>query len=70
MTDPTLMTLYVPQGRVIFKLYINCTSGHDYIQARDGRIGSKVGQIGTKWDESGAFSDQISVHLARGCQMH
>ena len=33
---------------------------------RDGRFGSKVGQIGPKWDKSGAFSDQISVHLARG----
>ena len=29
---------------------------------RDGRFGSKVGQIGPKWDKSGAFSDQISVH--------
>ena len=36
----------------------------------DGRFGSKVGQIGPKWDKSGAFSDQISVHLARGRQMH
>ena len=27
---------------------------------RDGRFGSKVGQIGSKWDKSGAFSDQIS----------
>ena len=32
---------------------------------RIGRFGSKVGQIGPKWDKSGAFSDQISVHLAR-----
>ena len=31
---------------------------------RDGRFGFKVGQIGPKWDKSGAFSDQISVHLA------
>ena len=31
-------------------------------------FGSKVGQIGTKWDKSGAFSDQISVHLARGAK--
>ena len=30
---------------------------------RDGRFGSKVGQIGPKWDKSGAFSDQISVHF-------
>ena len=37
---------------------------------RDGRFGSKVGQIGPKWDKSGAFSDQISVHLAPGRQMH
>ena len=32
--------------------------------ARDGRFGSKVGQIGPKWDKSGTFSDQLSVHLA------
>ena len=31
---------------------------------REGRFGSKVGQIGPKWDKSGTFSDQISVHLA------
>ena len=37
---------------------------------RDGRFGSKVGQIGPKWDKSGAFSDQISVHLALLRQMH
>ena len=35
-------------------------------QCRDGRFGFKVGQIGPKWDKSGTFSDQISVHLARG----
>ena len=35
---------------------------------RDGRFGSKVGQIGPKWDKSGAFSDQISLHLARGAK--
>ena len=33
---------------------------------RDGRFGSKVSQIGHKWDKSGAFSDQISVHLKVG----
>ena len=32
---------------------------------RDGRFGSKVGQIDPKWDKSGTFSDQISVHLAQ-----
>ena len=32
---------------------------------RDGRFGSKLGQIGPKWDKSGSFSDQISVYLAR-----
>ena len=30
--------------------------------SKDGRFGSKVVQIGPKWDNSGAFSDQISVH--------
>jgi len=37
---------------------------------RDGRFGSKVGQIGPKLDKSGAFSDQISVHLARSQTYH
>ena len=32
----------------------------------DGRFGSKMGQFGPKLDKSGAFSDQISVHMARG----
>ena len=33
------------------------------LTVKDGRFGSKVGQVGPKWDKSGAFSDQISVHL-------
>ena len=37
---------------------------------RDGRFGSKVGQIGPKWDKSGTFSDQISVHLAPSSQTY
>ena len=37
-------------------------------QCRDGRFGSNVGQIGPKSDKSGSFSDQISVHLARGAK--
>ena len=41
---------------------VNCC----LLWGRDGRFGSKVGQIGPKWDKSGAFSDQISVHLAHG----
>ena len=36
----------------------------------DIMFGSKVGQIGPKWDKSGTFSDQISVHLARSSQMY
>ena len=36
--------------------------------ARDARFGSKVGHIGPNWYKSGAFSDQISVHLARGAK--
>ena len=44
---------------VIGALTPNVSSVHH----RDGRFGSKVGQIGPKWDKSGAFS--ISVHLAR-----
>ena len=27
------------------------------------RFGPKMGQIGPKWDKSGTFSDQISVHF-------
>ena len=34
------------------------------ISVRDGRFGSKVGQIGPKWDKSGTFSDQTSVHFS------
>ena len=37
---------------------------------RDGRFGSKLGQIRSKWDKTGTFSDQISVHLARSSQMY
>ena len=33
------------------------------MQSKDGRFGSKVGQISPKWDKSGAFSDHISVHF-------
>ena len=39
-------------------------SGPTLLYSRDGRFGTKVGQIGPKWDKSGAFSDQVSVHLA------
>ena len=34
------------------------------------RFGPDVGQIGPKWDNSGTFSDQISVHFgfqSRNC---
>ena len=27
------------------------------------RFGPKMGQIGPKWEKSGSFSDQISVHF-------
>ena len=37
---------------------------------RDARSGPKVGHINLKWDKSGTFSDQISVHLAPPRQMH
>ena len=37
---------------------------------RGGMFGSKMVQIGPKWEKSGAFSDQISVHLALLRQMH
>ena len=30
---------------------------------KSGIFELKVGQVGSKWDKSGAFSDQISVHF-------
>ena len=30
----------------------------------------KVGQIGLKWDKSGTFSDQISVHFGSRAKMY
>ena len=30
----------------------------------------KWDRLAPKWDKSGAFADQISVHLAQGRQMH
>ena len=33
------------------------------IALRDVRYGRKVGQIGTNWDKSGTFSDQVLVHF-------
>ena len=35
---------------------------------RDRRFGYKVGQIRPKWDKSGTFSDQISVHFGSASQ--
>ena len=32
-------------------------------QYTGGSFGYKVGQIATKWDKFGTFSDQISVHF-------
>ena len=43
----------------------NCGQWH-----RNARFGSKVGQIGHKWNKSGTFSDYISVHLARIAKMY
>ena len=37
---------------------------------RDVRFGSKVAQIGPKWEKSGAFSDQIQYILARRAKMY
>ena len=39
-----------------------------FVAGRDCRFGSKVGEMGPKWESSGAFSDQISVPLARGAK--
>ena len=34
------------------------------VWSRDGKFGSKVGQVGPKWDKSGDFSDHILRILA------
>ena len=33
------------------------------LMTRDVRFGPKKGQIGTKWDKSGTFEDNFSVHF-------
>ena len=33
------------------------------VSETDAKFGTKVGQIGPKWDKSETFSDQISVHF-------
>ena len=60
---------HLSQVRGVLSCSLNCDQGRRYVRvslslSRDGRFGSKVGQIGPKWDKSGAFSDLISVHLA------
>ena len=39
------------------------TASNKSVRLRDGRFGSKVGQIGPKWDKSGAFSAPDLSHL-------
>ena len=48
------------------QIVINSWRRCDVVSTDDGRFGSKVGDIGPKWDKSDSFSVQISVHLARG----
>ena len=52
----------ITASRVMLRFKLNTTL---WTGIRHVRFGSKVGQIGPKRDKSGAFSDQISVHLAR-----
>ena len=59
--------VYLVKKRSLVLRHSNTQTG---VCIRDGRFGSKVGQIGPKWDKSGAFSDQISVHLAPRRQIH
>ena len=40
------------------------TSTHNIYPPRAVSFESKVGQIGHKWEKSGTFSDQISVHFS------
>ena len=37
---------------------------------RDARFGPKVSQIYPKWEKSGTFSEQISVHFSRWVKMY
>ena len=37
---------------------------------KSGTLAPKWVRLDPTWDKSGAFSDQSSVHLARGRQMH
>ena len=38
--------------------------------AMDVHFGTKVGQIGPKWNKSETFSDQISVHFGLEAKMY
>ena len=48
--------------------WLCCPTSSSYTSwpARGVRFGSKKGQISPKWDKSGVFSDQISVHFGAG----
>ena len=41
---------------------------HGINEAGNIKFGFKVDQIDPKWDKSGTFSDQISVHFDSVCQ--
>ena len=56
---PHLSSPYPPNSAIVLLKTTPVWRGN-----RDGRFCSKLGHIGPKCDKSGAFSDQISVHLA------
>ena len=46
-------------------------NSHVHVDMLQGyQIGSKVGQIDTKWDKAGTFSIQITVHLAQRAKIY
>ena len=54
-------------------LYVSCTFFmlvHLQTPCWLTRFGHKMGQIGPRWDKSGTFSIQITVHLAQRAKMY
>ena len=50
--------------------YNETIGGPDHWSPTVTRFGHKMGQIGSKWDLSGNFSDQIQYILARRAKMY
>ena len=55
--------LFIITTSAVTRLYTQSGTSTTHPIICNSRFGSKVGQIGPKWDKSGTFSDQISVHF-------